>query len=102
MNSDKQEFEAWYDLPADQTLNDPKLYRQYLDDTLPDHTKTFCEKAFMAGIEAERARSKCLTRAYIETCVEEYLTHTDTSDIVENADYHARIIGAILLPGARE
>jgi hypothetical protein len=50
-DKDKEAFEKWYDLPADQTLNEPKLYRQFLEDTLPDHTKTFCEKAWQAACE---------------------------------------------------
>jgi len=53
-DKDKEAFEKWYDLPADQTLNDPILYRQFLDDTLPDHTKTFCEKAWQAACKYNR------------------------------------------------
>jgi hypothetical protein len=53
----KKAFEKWYNLPADQTLNDPILYRQFLDDTLPDHTKTFCEKAWEAACKYMRNRS---------------------------------------------
>jgi hypothetical protein len=57
-NKDKEEFEKWYALPADQTLKDPILYRQFLDDTLPDHTKTFCEKAWQAACEYKEKELK--------------------------------------------
>jgi hypothetical protein len=54
-NKDKEEFEKWYALSVDQTLKDSILYRQFLDDTLPDHTKTFCEKAWKAACEYMQA-----------------------------------------------
>jgi hypothetical protein len=57
-DKDKEAFEAWYSLPADQVLNDPILYRQFLDDALPDHIKTFFGKAWQAACEYKELEIK--------------------------------------------
>lgn len=63
--------------------------------TKPSCCEYYAELYLECPTHPESVRSK---RTRVAKIIEEYLTHTDTSDIVENADYHGRMIASILEP----